>query len=119
MFRAFNPLSNAAKKLSKNPINLHLQNSAVSSHIKTGGKGGNQFARVRTEYKYPLRSKVADFLHKAFLTVVLGSSLLFLSFMLATIPLNTEKSVELQAKEEKAQKMRELERLEAEKDSKA
>ena len=107
MFRSFRPLFDASKKLSKSPINLHLQNTDVSSHIKAGGKGLNQFARVRTEYKYPLRSKIADFVHKAFLTVILGGSIFFATMIVITIPLNTSETVSLQAKEEKAQKMRE------------
>ncbi|KAL6935686.1 uncharacterized protein HGUI_01832 [Hanseniaspora guilliermondii] len=112
MFRSFRPLFNA-NKLGKSPINLHLQNTDVSSHIKAGGKGLNQFARVRTEYKYPLRSKIADVLHKVVVTTIVGSSLLFATMLIVTIPLNTSEAVSLEEKEEKAKRMRKAAELEA------
>lgn len=113
MFRSFRPLFDASNKLSKSPINLHLQNTDVSSHIKAGGKGMNQFARVRTEYKYPLRSKLADVVHKTFLATLLAGCIFYTTMIVITIPLNTSQNVSMQAKEEKAQRMREAAALDA------
>lgn len=111
MFKSFRPLLNSIKQ--RKPVNIHLQGTAVSSHISSTGKTANQFARIRTEYKYPLRAKIADVVHKVFIYSLVGASALFLFVLITTIPLNTEKAVELKAKEDKARELREQEAKEA------
>ncbi|XBW37957.1 hypothetical protein QEN19_003542 [Hanseniaspora menglaensis] len=111
MFKSFRPLLQQAERAAIKPSNknvkVHLQNNTSTlrdSQIDKNGK--NQFGKVRDEYEYPTRSKLADLLHKTVLFSVVGGSLGFLFMIVSSIPLNVSKKEEFEAKEERARQIR-------------
>ncbi|KAL6927090.1 hypothetical protein ACO0SA_003380 [Hanseniaspora valbyensis] len=116
MFKSFRPLlqqaEKAAIKSSSKTFKVHLQkDSEVLRDSQLNKTGKSQFGKVREEFVYPQRSKIADAVHKGFLFTVVGGSLGFLFMILSSIPLNINKEEEFKEKEERARQIRAEQKL--------
>lgn len=111
MFKSFRPLLQQIEKkaIKPNPksFKVHLQkDTTILRDSQVNKTGKSQFGKVREEYSYPARAKIADLIHKGFLFSVVGASLGFLFMILSSIPLNMNKEEEFKEKEERARQIR-------------